>query len=136
MLMSTRSGYKLRSITLRNGDEIKPGDHVLVSPRSDFASDWDATYVGAHPDHDGEIVLKSAETGIRTIVSTSCNLSKIGNPIIRRTRLRAYPGWIVREFADGMFDAIDTNSVAMSPGERSFADALYFVKHGEPAPLA
>jgi hypothetical protein len=52
------------------------------------------------------------------------------NPVIRETALRAYPGWIVRQYADGMFDS--TNGRALSPGERSFADAVYFAKHGEP----
>jgi len=56
------------------------------------------------------------------------------NPIIRTTALRAYAGWNVLEYADGTFAAAQVNGTALSPVERSFADALYFVKHDAPAP--
>ena len=54
------------------------------------------------------------------------------NPIVQVTNLRAYPGWVIREYANGTFDAINTKGTGLSPVERSFADALYFVQHGEP----
>lgn len=56
----------------------------------------------------------------------------VPNPVVRQTALRAFPGWVVREYADGTFDANQPNGVAMSPVERSFADAVYFAKHGRP----
>lgn len=53
------------------------------------------------------------------------------NPVVRETHLRAYPGWTIREYADGMYDAKHADG-SLGPGERSFDDALYFVKNGEP----
>jgi hypothetical protein len=44
------------------------------------------------------------------------------NPVVKTTALRAYPGWTVREYADGMFDAV--NSPAISPGFDNFNDAV------------
>lgn len=58
------------------------------------------------------------------------------NPVVRTTALRAYPGWIVREHADGAFVAAQMNGVGLSPVERSFADAVHFVRHGEPKAIA
>jgi len=53
--------------------------------------------------------------------------------IITRTALRAYPGWEICHRADnGMYWANDTRGIAIGPGERTFADAVYFAKHGEP----
>lgn len=57
---------------------------------------------------------------------------QVPNPVVRETLLRAYPRWRIREYADGTFVADDTRGVALSPAEESFADALYFVRHGEP----
>jgi len=52
---------------------------------------------------------------------------------VTRTALRAYPGWEICHRPDnGMYWANDTRGVAIGPGESSWADALYFVKHGEP----
>jgi len=48
------------------------------------------------------------------------------NPIIRVSILRAYPGWRVREYANGMFDA--TNDLGLSPGFRSFAETVAHVR--------
>jgi hypothetical protein len=44
------------------------------------------------------------------------------NPVVRRTVLRAYPGWVIREYADGMFDA--TDGLGLSPGFNSFAETV------------
>ena len=53
--------------------------------------------------------------------------------IVNRTALRAYPGWEVCHRPDnGMYWANDTNGVAIGPGETTFADAVYFAKHGVP----
>jgi hypothetical protein len=48
------------------------------------------------------------------------------NPVVKRTELRAYPGWTVREYADGKFDA--SGKVALSPGYDTFAEAVGFAK--------
>jgi hypothetical protein len=53
--------------------------------------------------------------------------------VVKRTALRAYPGWeIAHNLTTGMYWANDTNGVAIGPGETTFADALYFAKHGVP----
>lgn len=52
------------------------------------------------------------------------------NPVVKTTALRAYPGWVIRQYADGMYAA--TNGRALSPTERTFQDALFFVKHDRP----
>lgn len=44
------------------------------------------------------------------------------NPVIRETPLRAYSGWIVRTYQDGMMDA--TNNVGLTRGCRTFTDTL------------
>lgn len=48
------------------------------------------------------------------------------NPVIKVTPLRAYPGWRVREYANGMFDA--TDDVGLSPGFDSFAATVAHVR--------
>jgi len=48
------------------------------------------------------------------------------NPVIRTTRLST-PGWVVREYADGMFDA--TNGRSLTIGVESFAAAVAEVRH-------
>lgn len=58
----------------------------------------------------------------------------VPNPVVKETRLDAYPGWYVREYADGTFDA--ENDRALSPVEATFAAAVYFARHGEPAPAS
>jgi hypothetical protein len=50
------------------------------------------------------------------------------NPVISTTALRAYPGWIVRQYADGMYDASDTRSPAISPGFDSFGECVAHVR--------
>jgi hypothetical protein len=50
------------------------------------------------------------------------NAADCPNPVVKTTRLRAYPGWVVREYQDGMFDA--TNNVGLTRGVRSFRDAV------------
>jgi hypothetical protein len=52
------------------------------------------------------------------------------NPVIRRTALRAYPGWTVREYADGMFDAAHA-VVGIAQGCDSFTDAVEAVREIE-----
>jgi hypothetical protein len=44
------------------------------------------------------------------------------NPIVKVTILRAYPGWRVREYANGIFDA--TNDLGLSPGFTSFNEVM------------
>lgn len=51
-------------------------------------------------------------------------VEKLGpNPVVRETPLDRYPGWTVREYADGMYDATHRGG-ALSPGYRSFAEAV------------
>ncbi len=45
------------------------------------------------------------------------------NPTIKSTPLRAYPGWTVREYANGMFDVFHVDG-ALSPGYESFAECV------------
>lgn len=47
----------------------------------------------------------------------------ITNPIVRTTRLKSVPGWVVREYADGTYDAADTTGPGLSPVLDSFAEA-------------
>lgn len=54
-------------------------------------------------------------------------------PTITTTTLRAYPGWVIRyNDIDRMYWADNTRGVAIGPGERTFADALFFVKNDRP----
>lgn len=53
------------------------------------------------------------------------------NPIIRETHLRAYAGWKVREYADGMFDATYTPGLGLTRGVDSFAEAVAEVRAQE-----
>lgn len=48
------------------------------------------------------------------------------NPIVRRTMLRAYPGWQVREYANGIFDA--TDNIGLTMGYDSFSEAVAAVR--------
>lgn len=62
------------------------------------------------------------------------NTEHVPNPVIRSERLVAYPGWTLREYADGMYDAFYTGG-ALSPGFDSRADAGSWLADLEPAPL-
>jgi hypothetical protein len=44
------------------------------------------------------------------------------NPVVKTTALHDYPGWRVREYANGVFDA--TNGSALTIGAHSFAEAV------------
>ena len=69
----------------------------------------------------------------RNAAKSALNAERTANAVIKRTALRAYPGWeIVHNMTDGVYWANSLNTVALGPGESTFADALYFVKHGEP----
>lgn len=48
------------------------------------------------------------------------------NPVVTTTVLRAYPGWIVRKYQDGTFDA--TNNKGLSPGCDSFAEVMNWLR--------
>lgn len=48
------------------------------------------------------------------------------NPIIARTPLSAYPGWTVREYADGMFDA--ESGIALTQGRETFGEVIADVR--------
>lgn len=51
------------------------------------------------------------------------------NPVIQRTNLRAYAGWQVRKYRDGMFDAVHSAG-SISPGYDTFHAAVRFAKYG------
>ena len=57
-------------------------------------------------------------------MSTTTN----GNPIKRAAELRAYPGWLVREYADGMVDVAQIGGLALSPGFTSWAEAIDWLR--------
>lgn len=50
------------------------------------------------------------------------------NPVIKTTPLYAFPGWQVREYTNGMFDASRVDSPAISVGLDSFAEAAEWAK--------
>jgi hypothetical protein len=50
------------------------------------------------------------------------------NPTVKTTTLRAYPGWVVYEYANGSFVADNLLSVALSPGYDTFGEAVGFAK--------
>lgn len=50
------------------------------------------------------------------------DLAAGSNPVVRTTQLRAYPGWRVREYQDGTFDA--ESRTALSWGCESFVHAV------------
>lgn len=47
---------------------------------------------------------------------------QVPNPVVKTTKLSAYPGWVVRERADGIFDA--TNGRSLTVGVGSFIEAV------------
>lgn len=52
-------------------------------------------------------------------------MCKPTNPVVRVSRdLQYLPGWIIREYADGMFDARSNAPVALSPGLDSWQAAF------------
>lgn len=59
------------------------------------------------------------------------SMTSTPNPVLRSTQLRAYPGWFVREYADGTFVAVHTGG-ACSPVEFTFNHAVHFARHDEP----
>jgi hypothetical protein len=48
------------------------------------------------------------------------------NPVVKETPLSRYPGWTVREYADGKFDC--SGRIGLSPGYDTFAEAVGFAK--------
>jgi hypothetical protein len=57
-------------------------------------------------------------------IATACR--DYPNPIIRETPLRAYPGWIVRTYTNGMIDA--TNGLGLTGGSSDFAEVVAMVR--------
>lgn len=49
------------------------------------------------------------------------------NPVVKTTPLRLYPGWVVREYEQGQFDASHIIWPALSPGFTSFKAATRWV---------
>jgi hypothetical protein len=49
------------------------------------------------------------------------------NPVVKETHLRAYPGWRVRQYRNGWFDATDDYGLTL--GVRSFTEAVAEVRN-------
>lgn len=50
------------------------------------------------------------------------------NPVVLTIELPEFPRWLVREYADGMFDAIERHpGIGISPGFDSFDAARAYV---------
>jgi hypothetical protein len=54
--------------------------------------------------------------------------AELSNPVMRTIPLRAYRGWVVREYADGTYDASDTRGVGLTPITDSFKDAVAAIR--------
>lgn len=50
------------------------------------------------------------------------------NPVVRATTLLTGRSWVVRQYADGTYDAFDTNGVALSPVYSTFEEALTWAR--------
>lgn len=50
------------------------------------------------------------------------------NPVVKTTTLRAYPGWVVREYQDGTYDGAQTNGPAITIGAETFQLAIAEVR--------
>lgn len=58
------------------------------------------------------------------------------NPVVRTTPLRAYPGWVIREYADGTYDGADLNGPGLTTIASRWHQALGYVRQqhaAEPA---
>jgi len=44
------------------------------------------------------------------------------NPVIKETRLQAYPGWVVRQYQDGWYDGTDGRGLTI--GCHSFQEVV------------
>lgn len=53
------------------------------------------------------------------------------NPVIKTTALRAYPGWSVREYTNGMFDGDWSAGPGCTPGFDTFAGVVQFIREYE-----
>jgi hypothetical protein len=51
------------------------------------------------------------------------------NPVVRETKLSAYPGWTVRKYRDGMYDA--TDGIGLTLGLPTFAEVVAEVRKEE-----
>lgn len=97
-------GYNRRSVVVERSGMIYAGSE----------------YCGTVKEHRNEILFDRTGHEVRTY-----KLDGI-NPVVKRTPLRAYPGWLIREYADGKFDA--SRGIALSPGYDTFAEAVGFAK--------
>jgi hypothetical protein len=58
------------------------------------------------------------------------NAPKTTNPVVKSTPLDRYPGWTVRQYADGMYDATHTGP-GLSPGFDTFGECVAHVREQE-----
>lgn len=48
---------------------------------------------------------------------------------LKRTAvLTAYPGWMIREYRDGWLDAAQINGIGLSPGFKTWQEAIQWIK--------
>jgi hypothetical protein len=63
-----------------------------------------------------------------TTTTEEHTMEQAPNPVVKSTRLSAYAGWVVRERADGTFDAAQPGGVGLTIGVGSFAEAVAEVR--------
>lgn len=57
------------------------------------------------------------------------SVSDAPNPVVSTTPLRAYPGWVVREYRNGDFDAAQTGlRLGVTPGFDSFTATVAYLR--------
>lgn len=72
--------------------------------------------------------LREKEAKLVAQVAAAREAEATPNPVVRSAVLRACPGWLVREYADGTFDAAEVHGVGLSPGLTSWAEAFAWVR--------
>lgn len=90
--------------------------------------------LSAHFPHAHHTVIERACTAASRAMSNAVAPApapspRYHNPVIQRTNLRAYAGWQVRKYRDGMFDAVHSAG-SISPGYDTFHAAVRFAKYG------
>lgn len=55
------------------------------------------------------------------------------NPVIHESRPMSIPGWVIREYRNGEYDAADEHGVAVTVGFSTFAEAFDAAKSASKA---
>jgi hypothetical protein len=77
-----------------------------------------------------EYELFRSQAGFDTDITETVEAEVVPNPVVKTTTLRAYPGWVVRHYQDGMMDA--TNNVGVTGGSDSFQEVIAMVRADQP----